>query len=351
MNIRLLNAADQADWNMFAAAHPQGHFMQSWEWGGFKATQGWKPQVIVAEEKGKIVGGTLVQKKNLPFIGKSFLYSPRGPLLPAGDVSCLGELSAEMRRFATRNGSVFWRVDPYLGAAEAENLFPKAGFERIPMEWSYWNAPMFLMLLRLDGMVTVVFNKMASTARNEVRQAVKRGVTVDHGKLDDLADFFTLMLKTAEKKRIPHHDLEYYHSLYEILGESGLAQLFLARRDGVTGSAGISIRFGATTWLLFLASDYSIKYSNRALLWEMVKWAVESGCCRYDFRGTACNNPPRETDPGYGVYKFKKSFGAESVVMAGYYDQVYSPAVYRVFRFAEHSILPRIMAWKAKLSL
>ena len=351
MTIRHLTASDRVEWNCFAATHPHGHFMQSWEWADLKATQGWEPHFFAIEDAGRIVGGTLVQLKCLPFVGKSLLYSPRGPLLATGTPDFLGELVAEIRLFAASNNAIFWRVDPYLSQDEAGSTFHSAGFVPVPMDWSYWNAPKYLMHLPLAGTAEEVFTQMGSTARNESRQAVKSGITVDCGDGNDLDDFFTLLIRTAEKKKIPHHNLIYYRALYEALGKYGMAQLFLARREGITGSAGISLRFGSTAWLLYLASDYSMKYSNRALQWEMIKWAVESGCTLYDFRGTACNYPPRETDPGYGVYKFKKSFGADTVVMAGYYDAVFSPAMYRLFRFAEQSVLPRVMDLKAKLGL
>jgi lipid II:glycine glycyltransferase (peptidoglycan interpeptide bridge formation enzyme) len=351
MTIRILTAADRPEWNRFAAAHPQCHFMQTWEWAELKASQGWEPYFFALEDAGRIIGGTLVQKKRLPVIGKSLLYSPRGPLLAANSPGFLTELVGEIRQFADRNRAIFWRTDPYLTHGEAGVTFPTAGFVQVHREWSYWNAPKYLMHLPLEGTAEDVFKKLGSTARNETRQAVKSGVTVDYGTVDDLDDFFALMIRTAEKKKIPHHDLVYYRTLYETLGKSGMAQLFLARREGMTGSAGISLRFGSTAWLLYLASDYSVKYSNRALQWEMVKWAVEAGCTRYDFRGTACNFPPRETDPGYGVYKFKKSFGADTAVMAGYYDLVCSPTWYRMFRSIEQVVLPRIMDIKAQFGL
>lgn len=349
MSARHLNVTDREAWNSFAAAHPHGHFMQSWEWGDLKGAQGWQPHFIAVEEGGAIVGGALVQVKRLPAIGKSLLYSPRGPLVPAGDDRVLAALCAEVKQLAAREGAIFWRVDPYLTSDEAGESFPAAGFRPVPMEWSYWNAPKYLMHLRLDGSTEELFRKMGSTARNEARQAQKSGVTVDYGGAGDLEDFFSLMMKTADKKKILHHELAYYRNLYEVLGRDGMVQLFLARKDGVTGSAGISVRFGATAWLLYLASDYSVRFSNRALQWEMVKWAVDSGCSRYDFRGTATNYPPRETDPGYGVYKFKKSFGAEVAIMAGYYDFVLSPAWYGLFRFTEQTLLPRAMSLRARL--
>jgi lipid II:glycine glycyltransferase (peptidoglycan interpeptide bridge formation enzyme) len=80
----------------------------------------------------------------------------------------------------------------------------------------------------------------------------------------------------------------------------------------------------------------------------MIKWAHGLGCERYDFRGTATGDPPSEDDPGYGVYKFKQSFGPEFTRLTGYYDLVQRPLLYRAFRMTEDHLLPvayRVKTW------
>ena len=65
---------------------------------------------------------------------------------------------------------------------------------------------------------------------------------------------------------------------------------------------------------------------------------MESGCRQYDFLGTATNYPPSESDKGYGVYRFKKSFGSELTIMLGYFDYVFQPTLYRLMTFAERKL-------------
>jgi len=72
----------------------------------------------------------------------------------------------------------------------------------------------------------------------------------------------------------------------------------------------------------------------------MIKWAAERGCLRYDLRGTATDDPPRPSDPGYGVYRFKKSFNPDFIRTAGYYDLVVDSMLYRTFRILEDRLLP-----------
>ena len=61
---------------------------------------------------------------------------------------------------------------------------------------------------------------------------------------------------------------------------------------------------------------------NYLMQWEMIRWAVESGCHTYDFGGV-----PHWYDPDHpnnGVYRFKTGFNGRLEVYAGEFTQVYS---------------------------
>ena len=54
-------------------------------------------------------------------------------------------------------------------------------------------------------------------------------------------------------------------------------------------AATIPIQYGNKTWYLYGASDnaYRNAMPNYLLQWEMIRWAIESGCEIYDFRGVS----------------------------------------------------------------
>lgn len=341
MELRILPASERQRWTSFATAHPLGHFMQSWEWAEVKATQGWAPHFLTVEEGGVIIAGTLVQGKRLPLLGKQLFYSPRGPLFEPQRREAMELLVRGVRELARREGAVFWRIDPYVnrgdGGATPETMLGY-GFREVPLEWSYWNASKYLMILDTTGTEEEVFSRINSRDRGKVRSPLRNGVRIETGGPDDLPDFFETMIKTAEKKSIPVRDLAHYRALYTEFLAHDMIRLFLARTDEGVVSAGMSVKYGDKAWLLYLGSTYGVKYANWALQWEMVRWAVESGCRRYDFLGTATTYPPKESDKGYGVYRFKKSYGSELTVMLGYFDQVFQPALYRLMTFAERKL-------------
>jgi lipid II:glycine glycyltransferase (peptidoglycan interpeptide bridge formation enzyme) len=210
------------------------------------------------------------------------------------------------------------------------------------MAWSYWNQPKYIMLLSLCDGKDAILRSLDRKDRYKIRHAAKQGVVFEQAAINEsnVAEFHRLMNLTASKKSIPFREVGWYIDLLNALGPAGHAALFLARKGPESVSAGISIRMGSKAWLMYLASDYSTSLASWGLVWEMISWATESGCTSYDLRGTATNYPPSPSDKGFGVYQFKKSFGARLTPLLGYFDLVLAPTRYRAVRYAESRLLP-----------
>jgi lipid II:glycine glycyltransferase (peptidoglycan interpeptide bridge formation enzyme) len=71
---------------------------------------------------------------------------------------------------------------------------------------------------------------------------------------------------------------------------------------------------------------------NHLMQWEMIRWAKESGCRVYDFRGVS---PARDSDPSghlAGLYRFKAGFNARFVEYIGEFDLPLSAPGYWLWR-------------------
>jgi lipid II:glycine glycyltransferase (peptidoglycan interpeptide bridge formation enzyme) len=209
---------------------------------------------------------------------------------------------------------------------------------------------MLVLWLDLKRDEDAVFRGMSSSSRAQVRRGYKTGVEFTLGDAADLDEFYRLMTVTGQHKGIAVHDAEYYRRLFAHLNQSAQVQLFLGRLSTELVTTGVSVRYGRKAWLLYAASSpqhHNLRV-NRTLQWEMIKWAHAAGCERYDFRGTACSDPPSPSDPGFGVYEFKNSFGPEYVRLVGYFDFVARPMTYKLMRLAEERLLPaayRLRTW------
>ena len=65
----------------------------------------------------------------------------------------------------------------------------------------------------------------------------------------------------------------------------------------------------------------------------MIQYAIENGFEMYDFRGVS--GVVDEHHPQYGLYRFKKGFGAEFTEFIGEVYLPFKPLTYRLYKFAE----------------
>jgi lipid II:glycine glycyltransferase (peptidoglycan interpeptide bridge formation enzyme) len=351
MQLTVESSCDANTWDAFVSGQPSGHFMQSHAWGQFRRAHGWEPHYCQVRDAGRLRAAALVLARRLPGLGRSLLCAPRGPVVEAGDRSAASALLEGLGELVDRTGVGFVRFDPYWRESDASvEREPVLGLPRLPRDWSYWNAPRFVFWLDLQGDEARLMARMSSTCRNEVRRGYRSGITFEHGSVDDVAEFHRLMVSTGGQKGIAFHEMGYYRHLLDVLPRSLDIQLFFGRFEGQVVTTGISARYGARAWLLYAASapeHYKLR-ANRTQQWEMIRWAHALGCTRYDFRGTATNDPPDPKDSGYGVYTFKKSFGPEFTRLVGYYDLVRSPLAHRFARLVEERALPaayRMRTW------
>jgi peptidoglycan pentaglycine glycine transferase (the first glycine) len=351
MNLEVSIENNSEAWDQYVSSSRHGHYMQSHAWGVLQQHFGWETTFLVARKSNTIRGSALLLSRIIPVLGKKLFYAPRGPVADSYDPETVASLCAAMMQTVRKERGIFARFDPYV----PENVLQDStgdpnGLRKLSREWSYWNAPKFVFWLDLTPDEDTLLKNMTTTCRSEVRLGYKKGVTYAIGNRDDLDEFYRLMRLTARYKSIAVHNADYYRRLYDIMNLSGRVELFLARYEGKTIAAGMSICYGEKAWLLYAASDHEYRKlkPNRTLQWEMIKWARREGCMRYDFRGTATGDPPNVKDPGYGLYEFKRSFGPQFTRLEGYFDLVASPALYRLLRHAEEKALPlafRIKSW------
>jgi lipid II:glycine glycyltransferase (peptidoglycan interpeptide bridge formation enzyme) len=340
---------DARAWDEFVSSQSAGHFMQCYAWGDFQRQLGWKPHYCVLKDQDGIRGAALLLSRSVPGAGRVF-NAPRGPVVDISDQQTTATLLSHISSYVKQQGGIFMRCDPYWTETDVNGTQLPAEYHRVPRDWSYWNAPRFVFWLDLNPGEEPIMMLMAGNNRNQIRKGYKVGVEFKLGTDEDLEDFYRMMVLTGQQKGIAFHSPDYYRKLYATVNASAKVQLFLGRLNGDVVTAGMSVIYGKKAWLLYAASapqHYKLRV-NRTLQWEMVRWAIAQGCERYDFRGTATNDPPSTEDPGYGVYEFKRSFMPEFTRLAGYYDSVQRPLRYKMFRLAEERMLPlayRVKTW------
>src|SRR5579862_5005820 len=77
----VISEPDGAVWNKFVSSHPDGHILQSAEWGKLKSAFGWSAQIVgVTDGEKKLAAGALILFRPLPLRLGTLAYIPAGPL-------------------------------------------------------------------------------------------------------------------------------------------------------------------------------------------------------------------------------------------------------------------------------
>ena len=103
--------------------------------------------------------------------------------------------------------------------------------------------------------------------------------------------------------------------------------------------------FAQRAWYVYGASRavHREKMPNHLLQWEAMRWAREQGCTVYDMWGAP--DVLDESDPLWGVYRFKRGFGGELVRHIGAWDYPVSGPGYWVYTVVMPFVL-ETMRWR-----
>ncbi|HHX50534.1 MAG TPA: peptidoglycan bridge formation glycyltransferase FemA/FemB family protein [Clostridia bacterium] len=336
---RLITTGERAHFNNFLAGHPQGHVLQSFEWGEVKSLTNWQPLRLMVEEGGRPVAALSILKRPIPGIGKAIFYAPRGPVADLFNHQLLDFLWQKVRELGREHGAILFKMDPDVPYQdEGLRLYlTKAGFQPARTAEGFdGTQPRFVFRLDITPPEEELLANMHHKTRYNIRLASRRGVTVRITKnKDDLKIFYSILQETAERDEFLIRSYEYFSTIWDQLVENGLAEFFLAEYEGEVIAGTLALVMGKKAWYSYGASSNRHRQvmPNYLLQWEMIRWAKNLGCTLYDFRGVP--GQLTEDNPLYGLYRFKKGFNGEYVEFVGEYDLILSPFYYRLWQVAE----------------
>jgi peptidoglycan pentaglycine glycine transferase (the first glycine) len=330
---------ERNEWNRLARDLPRSHVLQSWEWGDFKSRHGWSPTRLRFDVAGSTAAAAILARRAAP-LPLSILYVPKGPLLDYSDAAALDAVLGELERVAHARRAVFVKLDPDVAAnnATAVDLLRRRGWRPSAEQIQFRNT------LRTDLRPDPddILMEMKSKTRYNIRYASRKGVSVEAS--DDLALFYELYAETAARDEFLIRPFAYYRDAWGSFTERGLAQLFIARYEDQPLAGVLPFRFGDTAWYMYGASrDLHRNLMPTYLLqWETMLWARDHGCTTYDWWGAP--DELAESDPMWGVYRFKSGFAAEFVEQIGAWDYPTSDLLYRLYT----TLMPRYLALRRR---
>src|SRR5579863_2277477 len=164
---------------------------------------------------------------------------------------------------------------------------------------------------------------------------------------EHLRDLYNLLNLTGERRGFAVRGMEHFLQIGRILFQDQQGQVILARHQGkIVAGLGLAI-FGKNCYALNSGSDWQFRNlrGSEAVEWKGIEWAKGSGCFEFNMVGASTNYPPQEGNYGYGLYRFKKEFGADLHFYIGYFDLVTNSFSYKLFTHVVRKYGGK--AWKA----
>lgn len=356
MNVREIQSG--GEWNRVVRSLPGHDLYQGFEWGEVRSSQGWRPRRLAVFDGDDCVAASTVLIKPLPLTGRKAAYCPGGPLVrEAGDDASWAAWLSGVRELARAEGLAFLRTDRGV-PAEGDPVAPalaEHGFQPLAEDWTTWNVPRIVMRMSIVDPEDVLRRALRRRFREYIASAPRRGLTVRPAAgLDEGLHFREALAVVGQRRGQPVRSRAYFGRLWREYVRPGHGVLLVAEHEGHVVGGLLGARFGSQAHMLYVVVREAVGglrlHQAPLLYWEFVRWARQVGCTSVDWGGIGTQYPPREDDPGFGLYHFKLGFNARLVHLTAYHDIVFAPRVYDGFRLLERRVAAPAWTTRARLN-
>ena len=268
------------------------------------------------------------------------MYSSRGPTCDIHDVSVMKQLTDGIKELAKKYNAIVYKAEPDILSSDEEyrKIVTNLGYRIKDNAKNFREEiqPRYVFRLDIKGKTEdEIFAGFHSKTRYNVRLATRKGVVVKEGTREDLKEFHKIMVETGARDGFIIRPLSYFEKMYDNMVPGGHMKLLMAYYEDKPISGVIPIFYGNKTWYLYGASsnEHRNLMPNYLLQWEMIKMAIARHDDVYDFRGVS--GVVDENHPQYGLYRFKKGFGATFTEFIGEVYIPFKPLTYSIYKFSE----------------
>ncbi len=333
----------------FLEKHERCNFQQSPEWAKVKSN--WTNKIVLAEDENKkIIGAVSILIRKIPIFG-NIMYSSRGPICDIHNLEVMKQLTDGIKELAKEYKAIVYKAEPDVESSDEQfrEIVTSLGYSIKDDAKNFREEiqPRYVFRLNIKNKTEdEIFSGFHPKTRYNVRLAIKKGVIIKEGTKEDLKDFHKIMVETGERDGFIIRPLSYFEKMYDELAPEHM-KLLMAYYEDKPISGVIPIMYGNKTWYLYGASsnEHRNLMPNYLLQWEMIKMAISRKDDIYDFRGVS--GVVDENHPQYGLYRFKKGFGATFTEFIGEIYIPFKPLTYSIYKFSE-KLFRNIRALKTK---
>ena len=317
------------DWDAHTVERPGGDVEQSLAWARHRARLGWKPRHLVFEDGFRV----LSLERPWPLIGGAGAYLSHGPVAGGEPV----ERTAERLRAAADHLASLG-VDVVSSDAEIETstgygaLIEQDGFR--PIEEARSSRHRMRLLLPPGTDEKALFDGFQTTLRQLIRGAEKAGLTVsDVATRAAFQNLYDLLAAAATRRQFRLGPRQaFVEWSMEALAAGHLVYLEVRDPQGEVLGGATFYRHGGRLTYSHSADRVEVRRQYpgvvRLLLWHAIRLALVEGLTEMDLGGVdvaGARRVPAEGEPMYGLFAFKRAFGAEWVDQVGNHEWVARP--------------------------
>jgi lipid II:glycine glycyltransferase (peptidoglycan interpeptide bridge formation enzyme) len=279
------------------------------------------------------------------------IYVPKGPLLDWNDTALRHQLIADLKEYAQKHNAIFIKIDPdfelgegipgnpgsneNLLAGDVTNDLKEAGWQFSQEQVQFRNT----LLIDLTPGENELLANMKQKTRYNVNLALRKGVVVRTGQPADIDMLIHMYADTSVRDGFVIRSDGYYREVWNAFMfhatpkrlDQPVAEALIAEVEGEPVAAVIIFRFAGKAWYLYGMSRtaHRDKMPNYLLQWEAIKRAKVAGCTVYDLWGAP--DEFDETDPLWGVFRFKEGLGGKVHRYLGAWDLPLNRMLYRLY--------------------
>lgn len=351
-----MRSFDALSWNSIIAPLSGAHVLQTWEWAQTKANLGWQalPQVWY-DGAGKPAAAAMILQRSIPAQGFAarlrVMYIPKGPMCDWENLELRRRVLKDLSNLACRQGAIFVKIDPDVrlgtglpGQAGAQD-YPAGHALAAELQANGWRFSDEQVQFRNTVLIDLrpdpeqLLANMKQKMRYNIHLAERKGVKVRSAQLSELGMLYHMYAETAVRDDFVIRDQAYYLRVWSAFIQAGMAEGLIAEVEGQAVAGLFLFRFAKKAWYLYGMSReaHREKMPNHLLQWEAIQRARVGGCEVYDLWGAP--DVFNESDPLWGVYRFKEGLGGRVVRHLGAWDLPVQPLFYRLYT----QTLPRLL--------
>jgi len=317
--IKKVEISDKSVFNQLA-----NHPMQSWEWGEFRLNSGIEVIRLGRYKDDKLKETAQITIHPVPFTSYNIGYFPKGGITST-------EMLEHLYQIGVNKNCIFIKLEP--NTEKVQNLKML-----IPSAHPLFTRYTFQLDLRESE--NEILAKMHPKTRYNLRLAEKKGVyVVEDNSTAAFNNYLRLTEETTRRQKFYAHTPAYHKLMWQILNPAKIARLFLAKYkhqgQEIILVAWILFLFNKVLYYPYGASSALFRnlMPSNLMMWEAIKFGKRKGALKFDMWGALGPNP-NTSDPWYGFHKFKEGYGAKLTELAGSFDIIIKPSIYRMYNLA-----------------